>query len=189
MSRRESSRPWSRRSKCSPGRRIDRKPPAGAWKLRRVERADLGWYRDLFRRIGENWLWFSRLKLGDTALRAILHHPSIELYALQAAESDEGLLELDFRVEKDCELGFLGVVPKLIGTGSGRFLMNRAVDRAWSHPIRRFWMHTCTLDHPGALEFYVRSGFHPFRRHIEIFDDPRIDGTLARSAAPQVPII
>ena len=43
------------------------------WSLRRVERPDLGWYRDLYRRVGEEWLWFSRLQMPDTDLAAIIH--------------------------------------------------------------------------------------------------------------------
>jgi hypothetical protein len=41
----------------------------------------------------------------------------------------------------------------------------------------------------SALAFYQRSGFQPFRRQIEIADDPRLDGTALRSAAKHVPII
>jgi hypothetical protein len=67
--------------------------------------------------------------------------------------------------------------------------MNRAIEQAWAHPIRRFWVHTCTLDHAGALAFYVRSGFVPYRRQIEIADDPRILGEAPRTAAPHVPIL
>jgi hypothetical protein len=59
----------------------------------------------------------------------------------------------------------------------------------WARPIRRFWVHTCTLDHPDALAFYVRSGFTPYRQQIEIADDPRQTGALPRHAAPRVPII
>ena len=167
-----------------------RAEPAGAeLQLRRVDRADLDWYRDLFRRVGQDWLWFSRLRLSNDALAAILHHPAIELHVLTAGAGDDGVLELDFRQAETCELSFFGVVPKLIGTGAGRFLMNRALGLAWSRPIRRFWVHTCTHDHPDALAFYIRSGFAPFRRHVEIADDPRLDGTLPRHAAPQVPIV
>jgi hypothetical protein len=50
-------------------------------------------------------------------------------------------------------------------------------------------VHTCTFDHPSAVAFYQRSGFHPFRRQIEITDDPRLDGTAPRTAARHVPII
>ena len=38
---------------------------AGAWTLRRVETPALDWYRDLFRRVGEDWLWISRARMPD----------------------------------------------------------------------------------------------------------------------------
>jgi hypothetical protein len=50
-------------------------------------------------------------------------------------------------------------------------------------------VHTCTLDHPAALGFYIRSGFRPFKRQLELSTDPRLDGTLPPDAAPGVPII
>ena len=67
--------------------------------------------------------------------------------------------------------------------------MNAGLSIAWSRPIRRFWVHTCTLDHPAALAFYQRSGFRPFRRTIEIEDDPRTSGILPRTAAPHAPYL
>jgi hypothetical protein len=45
------------------------------------------------------------------------------------------------------------------------------------------------FDHPAALAFYQRSGFRPFRRQIEVADDPRLDGTMPRDAARHVPVI
>ncbi|HEX2655486.1 MAG TPA: GNAT family N-acetyltransferase [Xanthobacteraceae bacterium] len=159
------------------------------WKINRTHRPDLDWYRDLYRRVGQDWLWFSRLRLADSDLQSIIHHKSVEIYALQIQGKDEGLLELDFRSDGECELAFLGLTSEQIGTGAGRWLINRAIELAWSRPIKRFWVHTCTLDHPQALAFYIRSGFHPYRQQIEISDDPRLDGTLPRHVAPQVPII
>ncbi len=108
---------------------------------------------------------------------------------MRADGIDEGLLELDFRHPGVCELSFFGVTPGLVGIGAGRWLMNRALELVWSRPIRRFWVHTCTHDHPAALAFYMRSGFRPFRRHIHIEDDPRLAGVLPRTAAPQIPLI
>jgi hypothetical protein len=67
--------------------------------------------------------------------------------------------------------------------------MNRAMERAWSHQVTRVWVHTCSFDHPAALAFYQRSGFRPFRRQVEIADDPRLDGTAPRDAAKHVPVI
>ncbi|MEQ8817143.1 MAG: GNAT family N-acetyltransferase [Thalassobaculum sp.] len=163
--------------------------PADGWTLRRVERPDLDWYRDLYRRVGQDWLWFSRMSMPDDALAAILHAPAVEVYALEVDGMPEGLLELDFREPGECELAFFGLTAAAQGTGAGRWLMNRALERAWAHPITRLWVHTCTFDHPAALSFYRRSGFVPFRQQIEIADDPRLTGALPRDAAPQVPII
>jgi GNAT superfamily N-acetyltransferase len=163
--------------------------PEGAWSLRREPMPDLGWFRDLYRRIGEEWLWFSRLRMPDAQLAAIIQSPSAEVHALMLDGRDEGLLHLDFRELGQCELSMFGVTAKLVGTGAGRWLMNRALERAWSPQITRLWLHTCTFDHPAALAFYQRSGFRPFRRQIEIADDPRLDGTAPRGAAKHVPVI
>jgi GNAT superfamily N-acetyltransferase len=166
-----------------------RPDPAGAWSLQRVETPDLDWFRDLYRRIGEQWLWFSRLRMPDAELAERLHSPLIEVYGLADGEGDEGLLELDFRQPGQCEIGMFGVTAKLVGSGAGRWLMNRTLEQAWSPTVTRVWLHTCSFDHPSALAFYQRSGFRPFRRQVEIADDPRLDGTAPRDAARHVPVI
>ncbi|WP_369719437.1 MULTISPECIES: GNAT family N-acetyltransferase [unclassified Bradyrhizobium] len=169
-----------------PSRRDD---PPGAWSLRKADAPALDWYRDLHRRVGEEWLWLSRARMNDAELAAVIQAPGIEVYALTVNGSDEGLLEMDFREPSQCELVYFGVTSRLIGTGAARFLMNRALELASSRDVRRVWVHTCTLDHPSALAFYQRSGFVPFRRQIEVADDPRLDGTAPRDAAKHVPIL
>lgn len=166
-----------------------RPEPPGTWTLRRVEQPALDWFRELYRRVGEGWLWFSRTRMKDAELAAIIQSPQVEVYALVANDRDEGLLELDFRGAGQCEVVFFGVTEKLIGVGAARFLMNRALELAWSRDVKRVWVHTCTFDHPSAVAFYQRSGFSAFRRQIEVADDPRLDGTAPRSAATHVPII
>ncbi len=157
--------------------------------LRIVQKPTLDWYRDLYFRVGADWLWTSRLVLADDQLAAILHNPDVVIFALDRAGVAVGLLELDFRVKGECELAFFGVVAGEIGQGFGRLMMQQAISTAWSRPIDRFWVHTCTLDHPSALAFYRRSGFTAVKRQIEMIDDPRLSGILPLTAAPQVPII
>ena len=162
---------------------------SAAWRLERIRHPEPDWYRALFRRVGSQWLWFSRLQLSDCALRAIIEDPEVEIYRLTEADDEAGFLELDFRETGSCELSFLGLDPARIGTGAGRWLMNRAIEIAWSRSISRFWVHSCTLDHPAALGFYIRSVFQPFRRQIEIADDPRLCGLIAPEAATQMPLL
>lgn len=94
--------------------------------LRRVSRPTPAWYRELFLAVGREWLWFSRLRLDDTALTAIIHDPAVEIYALYRAGEDapKGMLELDFRKAPDLELAFLGVTADMVGQG-GRTLPAR----------------------------------------------------------------
>ncbi len=150
---------------------------------------DLGWYRDLFKDVGEDWLWFSRRGMSDTDLADVIHNTQVHIYSVQMQGRDVGMLELDFRVPDECELGYFGLTPDMVGTGAGRWLMDHAIRLAWAEPISRFHVHTCTLDSPAALPFYMRSGFTPYRRQVEIADDPRIMGVMPRTAAPQEPLI
>jgi hypothetical protein len=151
---------------------------------------DLDWYRDLFMRVGgQDWMWFSRMGMTDAELSAILHRDDVLVYSVQQDGRDEGMLELDFRVPGECELGYFGLAPAMIGTGAGRWLMEQALDLAWAKPIKRFHVHTCTLDSPQALPFYMRSGFTAYRRQVEIIEDPRKTGILPANSTPQEPVI
>lgn len=155
---------------------------------------DLDRYRALFRAIGAPWLWFSRLMLDDDALRDRLTAPGIALYVAQergedVAQKDVGLLELDFSVEGEVEISFLGLVPRLTGKGAGAWLMQQALALAWAARPRRVWLHTCSLDHPRALPFYLQHGFRAYARKVEVAPDPRLNGLLPPEAAPHVPLI
>ena len=165
-------------------------PASGGMEIQRVC-PDLSGFRERFRRVGEPWLWASRLRLDDGALTAILAADAVEIYDLMIGPDTIGLLELDFRQDGVCELTFFGVVPEAIGVGAGRFLMNHAIERAWGRAPRigRFWVHTCSNDHPDALAFYIRSGFAPYARGVECYPDPRLEGILPREAAPHIPIL
>lgn len=151
--------------------------------------ADVTRYRTLYAAIGTPWLWFGRARMNDDALLKILGDPDVEALALVAGGRDIGLLELDWRQPGEAQLAYFGLVPGAVGQGIGRRLMDEAVARAFARPIGRFWVHTCTLDHPGAVDFYRRSGFRAYARAIEVAPDPRLTGDLPRDAAGQIPLL
>ncbi len=155
----------------------------------RAVEPDVAWYRDVFDRVGSDWLWFGRRTLSDDALMEIISDKDVALYTLNRGGVDEALLELDFRQPGECELAYFGLGKALIGTGAGRALMDRAITHAWERDISRFHVHTCTNDSPQALTFYIRSGFTPFKRQVEIEDDPRLKGLLPENVAPHLPVI
>jgi GNAT superfamily N-acetyltransferase len=164
--------------------------PASRLRLRRIEKPDVGIYRELFRLVGAPWLWFSRLVMDDAKLAAIIQDRQVELFAVEEEQGrDVGMIELDLREPGECELAFIGLVPELSGKGHGKWLLAKAVERSWRDGVRRVHVHTCSLDHPAALLAYQRAGFVPFKRAIERFPDPRLLGILPRDCAPQIPLI
>ena len=164
--------------------------PSSPLSIRRIEKPEPVAYRELFRKVGSRWLWFSRLIMDDASLAAIVQHPGVEVFtAIDDSGDDAGMLELDFRERGECELSFVGLVPELSGQGHGRWLLAEAIRRAWREGVSRVHVHTCSLDHPAALGAYRRAGFTPYRRAIEPFPDPRLIGALPRDCAPQIPLI
>ena len=157
--------------------------------LDRLREADCERYRCLFRAVGQEWLWASRLRISISALRDILADPAVHAFALIVDGHDCGLMELDLRQRDAPELAFFGLVPSEIGRGWGRALMSHALMRAKMLGAHRLLVHTCTFDHPKALDFYCQNGFLPFKRALEVFEDPRLDGTLPREAAAAMPVI
>jgi GNAT superfamily N-acetyltransferase len=165
------------------------KPLPANYHLAPIDPANLAQYRNWFRAVGEDIMWFSRVLMPDAELHAQLANPQVHSFALMQADVFCGLLELDFKQESECELSFFGLMPDRVGAGLGRSLMDEALRLAFARPISRLFVHTCTFDHPRALDFYVRSGFVPYARKVEIHDDPRLTGELPRTAASQIPII
>jgi GNAT superfamily N-acetyltransferase len=164
--------------------------PTAPLRLVRWPSPDPAKYRALFARVGGPWLWYSRLVMEEARLVSILHDPKVAIHAVaDRAGIEVGMLELDFRQGESCELSFLGLIPELAGKGHGKWLMAHALALAWAPGIKRVWVHTCTLDHPGALGFYLRHGFVPYKRTVETFDDPRLLGLLPEDAAPHIPCI
>jgi GNAT superfamily N-acetyltransferase len=164
-------------------------PAMSEFAVRHVSQPDLDWYRELYRVIGEPWLWFSRLRMSDEELRAVIHDPAVDVFALTHASEDHGLLEFDRRRFPDIELSFFGVTPALIGKAAGSALLQHCLPLEWEYKPQRVWLHTCTSDHPGALAFYVKAGFVPYKRAIEISNDPRLTGEMPRTAAHHIPIV
>lgn len=157
--------------------------------MRPIGAPDLSWYRALYRRAGAPWLWFSRLEMSDEQLAAVLNSSTNELFIAEHEGSDIGMAELDRSQPPDVEITFFGLFPEAIGKRLGSPFMTAVLERAWDHSAARVWLHTCNLDAPAALSFYMKCGFQPYKQAIEVADDPRIRGILPEDTAPNVPII
>ncbi|MCK0094699.1 GNAT family N-acetyltransferase [Yoonia sp. F2084L] len=146
-------------------------------------------FRALFRKVGTPWLWTSSLTAPDAELAAILTDPNVDYWVIYQDQDAIGLVELDFREEGACELLLFGLVAEATGQGLGRPMMALAQTEAFTRNITRFHVCTCHLDSPQALPFYLKAGFTPIKRTVEVFADPRLSGHHSLDTAPHVPCL
>lgn len=149
-------------------------PPRDDLVVMRADKPPIRFYRYLYDNVGAAWLWYERRLLGDEQLAAVIHDPAVEVNVLHAGGVPAGYAELDRRTPGQVELAYFGLMPEFIGQGLGGHFLRWAVKRAWVPGPDRVWVHTCSLDHPRALETYVAAGFHEYKRETSSIPDPRL---------------
>lgn len=142
----------------SPSRRVVPAPRDGLSVVHALH-PSVAYYRFLYNTVGSEYHWLSRARLSDAELANVLANPRNEVYVLHVDGTAAGFAELDRRDTNDIELVQFGLMPGFIGQGLGRYLLQWIIDKAWSFEPRRFWLHTCTLDHRFALANYKSAGF------------------------------
>ena len=146
-------------------------PPANVelWEARRPS-AELGHF--LYTAAGGNWYWIHRLSWTQEAWLERLGHPRVETWILYVEGTPAGYFELDGRAGTDVEIAYLGLFPDAIGRRLGGWLLTESIRRGWAMGARRVWVHTCTLDAPGALRNYQARGMRVFKEVAEPLEIP-----------------
>ena len=145
-------------------------------------------YRDLHRRVGEDWLWWERIVFDDAALRAVISDPATEILVLRADGDLAGFAELDRRDPESPVIRYFGLTSEFIGRGLGGYMMETVLHLAWWPSVRRITLDTCDLDHPAALPFYRCHGFEETHTEVRTAEDPRAAGILPMTAASHIPL-
>lgn len=168
--------------------------------LEPLEAKDHARYRAVFAKVGENWLWFSRLLLDETRLQHELARKGRNAYALVRRNpqnlmfDDVGLFEIHHgtgvapNTTDESELAFLGLGMSERGLGLGPVLIQKALHAARMHGAKRLTLNTCQLDDPRALGFYQKMGFTVEKLALEILTDPRHLGLYPHDSAPHIPL-
>jgi hypothetical protein len=134
-------------------------PPRAGLTVVHAQAPSVPYYRFLYDAVGKEYNWVSRGRLSDAELAVVIQNPRNELHVLHVDGSPAGFAELDRRQPDDIELVQFGLTADFIGKGLGRWFLQWTIDKVWSYRPRRFWLHTCTLDHPAAVPLYKKAGF------------------------------
>ncbi|MBL10496.1 MAG: GNAT family N-acetyltransferase [Acidiferrobacteraceae bacterium] len=147
--------------------------PPRQFTIKAIHQPEPSFYRFLYHQIGEPWLWYERRLFSDDELISIIHRSDISVNVLYSHGSPVGFFELDSRFNNEIELAYFGLLESFIGQGLGTWLLDQALDLAWSKNPNRIWVHTCNLDHPNAIRVYERAGFVLYREKTIEIEDPR----------------
>ena len=140
--------------------------PAPDVAVERVQHCPPQLWRRLYTEVGGQYHWIDRLGWSDQEIAAYLGDPALELWVLRAEGEVAGYFELRREDDGAVEIAYFGLLPAFVGRGLGKFLLTRAVERAWARGATRVWLHTSSLDHPSALPNYLSRGFSIWKQEI-----------------------
>jgi len=132
----------------------------------RVEDPPPDLWRFLYTEVGRDYHWIDRLSWTDDEIRAYLADSGLELWLLKEGEETAGYFELRTHADEAVEIAYFGLLPRFVGRGLGKFLLTRAVERAWERGATRVWLHTSSLDHSSALPNYLARGFSIWKQEV-----------------------
>ena len=134
--------------------------PRVPFSIARVENCPPGLWRFLYVEVGRRYRWIDRLDWTDAEAAAYLSDPAVSLWILSVEDQPAGYFELKRDGAGDVELAYFGIIHAFTGQGLGGHLLTVATEEAWRlEPAHRVWLHTCDLDHPGALPNYLSRGY------------------------------
>lgn len=120
--------------------------------------------RFLYQWVGQAWDWQEKLSWSDQQWQHYAERPELRTWVAYHRGSPAGFYELEQQPGQTVEIKYFGLAGPFIGKGFGGHLLSHALQSAWNWAgTRRVWVHTCTLDHPGALANYQARGMRLFK--------------------------
>lgn len=144
------------------------KPKPEGLDVTEAELKEFRFNRYLYQLVGEPWQWTDKLTLSDTEWQSYAERDELRTWVAYHRGAIAGYYELEHQTGGDVEIAYFGLAPKFVGMGFGGYLLTHALQSAWDWgDTRRVWVHTCTQDHPGALNNYRARGMSVYRTEQE----------------------
>ena len=111
-------------------------PPSDDVTVERVEHCPPSLWRHLYTEVGRDYHWVDRLGWTDEEIARYLADPALELWVLREKGEPAGYFELRTHDDGAVEVAYFGLMPAAVGRGLGKYLLTRAVERAWRRGAR-----------------------------------------------------
>jgi GNAT superfamily N-acetyltransferase len=119
--------------------------------------------RFLYEYVGGDWRWTDRLIWPAQQWHDYAANDNLRTFVACRQGSLAGYYELQQQEGGSVEIRIFGLTPEFVGRGYGGPLLDSAIENAFAWTARRVWVHTCSYDHPNALNNYLKSGFRIFK--------------------------
>lgn len=124
--------------------------------------------RFMYKLVGQHWSWRDRLAWSDQQWREYAERTELRTWLSLSRGSPAGYYELEKQGGGEVEIKYFGLARPFIGKGYGGYLLTHALRSAWAWgDTSRVWVHTCTLDHHGALDNYKARGMKLYKAELE----------------------
>ena len=150
----------------SPDDLIEKQAPKGL-DIREVKIKQYPFNRFLYQFVGKPWQWTDKLSHTDEQWQAYAENDNLRTWVAYSEGAIAGYFELQKQSGGNVEIAYFGLAEEFIGKGFGGYLLSRAIDEAWGwEGTERVWVHTCTLDHPSALNNYMARGLSVYHEEV-----------------------
>lgn len=141
---------------------LNEKPQVSGLTIVEAEIKEYRFNRYLYQLIGEPWNWIDRLNNSPQQWQE--HTNSVRTWVAYNQGSIAGYYELKATENGDVEVAHFGLAPDFLEKKMGGYLLSCAIKSAWLMTgCKRVWLHTCTDDHPSALQNYKSRGFRLYK--------------------------
>ena len=123
--------------------------------------------RFFYQYVGQDWQWLDKAPWTDEQWKSYAERKALHLFMLTWQGTPAGYFELEHHSDNSVEIMYFGLAKPYIGLGLGGYLLSQAIEKAWALNPNRVWVHTCSLDHPNALQNYEARGMKVYKTEVE----------------------
>ena len=143
------------------------KYPGKEYNLNLIEKDNFQLNKFLYKQIGKKHRWIDRLEWTDQKWIEYVSNKNLLTFILKKKEDLVGYFELILNAEiYESEIAYLGILEEYFNKGCGGYLLSEAIKKSFELGTKRVWVHTCSLDHPNAIENYKSRGMRVFRTEV-----------------------
>ena len=145
---------------------IEGNKPSEDYSLSLIDPISFQLNKFFYKNIGKKHKWVDRLTWSEEKWIKYVSSKNVNSYVLKHRDDLVGFFELIFHPENnETEIAYFGILEEYIGKGYGGFLLSEALRIGFKN-AKRIWVHTCSLDHPNAIENYKSRGMKIFKTEI-----------------------